>query len=298
MNPSVDFIALPDGRRLRQVRLFISQPQLRAEPFEATVSVRRLMELAAEYRKGAARADLAARSYGRGMSKEEWYKTFLNPNPNEEECAFCRAMATCPAALEKVRSTIIPFGAVEELPEVKPAKRGESTEAKAERREQAEKFVPRDLRALNTAMKAAGFVEDWVLAIRAEAERVMLAGGELEDFGLELGRKGNRTFKDPEAATLLLRKKFRLKLEDCFNLKLKTPTQLEALTKPITLEDGSVESPPLGEKRWEQLCALVTQGDPKPSVKPKAVIKTPYKIEATPPLDAVPDDDEEEDPLW
>lgn len=298
MNPSVDFIALPDGRRLRQVRLFISQPQLRPEPFEAVVSVRRLMELAKTYRDGAARADLAARSYGRGMGKEEWYKTFLNPNPNEEECAFCRARVTCPAAIEKVRSTIIPFGAIEELPEVKPAKRGESAEAKAERREQAEKFVPRDLRALNTAMKAAGFVEDWVLAVRAEAERVMLAGGELEDFGLELGRKGNRTFADPEKATELLRKKFRLRLEDCFNLKLKTPTQLEALTKPLTLEDGTVEPPPLGEKRWAQICALVTQGDPKPSVKPKAVIKTPYKPEATQAFDAVADDSEDDEPMW
>lgn len=298
MNPlpdvkKVDFIQLPDGRRLRQVRLFISQPKLRAEPFEATVTVRQLLDMAGKFRAGAARVEEAARRFDY-MGRSVWEKAFLNPDPNEEECAFCRHKARCNAALEKVRSTIIPFGAVEDLPEVLPAKRGEKPEEKAARRGKVTGYMPRDLVALNNAMKAAGFVEDWLLAVRAEAERVLLAGGVMEDFGLELGRQGNRTFKDPEGVTELLRKKFRLKLEDVFNLKLKTPTQLEELTKPGYDEEADKAVPPLlGDKRWAQVCALVSRGDPKPSVKSKALIKKPYKPDDIKSFAAVPEDEPE-----
>jgi hypothetical protein len=160
-------------------------------------------------------------------------------------------------------------------------------------REVTAKHVPKDMERLNAAMRAAPYIEDWVLAVRAEVERRLLAGEELPDFGLDTGRKGAQAFSDQETATHLLRKKFRLKEKDVFNFKLKTPTQLKELTKPFTDPDtGEVIEPLMGPKRWGQLMDLVSQRDPKPTVKRKDLIKKPYSPPAPAALSALPDEDD------
>lgn len=283
------FLALPDGRRIRQVRLFIHQPKLHSEPQECVVSIKDLLAFARRARSGAASCENAARHYGR-IKMVEWNKTYLNQNPNEVDCAFCRAMSTCPSAQAKVRASITPLGAIEDIDEVPT---GDTPEIKRRRRYITAPFVPVDLDALNAAMKAAPFIEDWILAVRAEIERRLLAGETFADFGLELGRKGNKAFSDPEVATALLRKKFRLKEKDVFKFTLKTPTQLADLAEPsVDPETGEKLPALLGPKQWEQVQELITQADPKPSVKPKSKIRTPY-VPVVTPMDAVPDEDDE-----
>ena len=93
-------------------------------------------------------------------------------------------------------------------------------------------------------------------------------------FGLELGRQGPRKWKDREEIEELLRKKMRLSTEDVYNLKLKSPTQLEEMTK---VPKGSTEKPLIGPRQWTSLKALVVRSDPKPSVKPANAITKPYK---------------------
>jgi hypothetical protein len=283
-------LRLPDGRVIRSVRVFIHQPKLRDEPFEHVYSIAEILALAARFRSGAASVENAIRHH-KVIAIADWNRTYLNPNPNDEDCAFCRAIAVCPSAAEKVRKSITPLGAIEDLDEV-PV--GKAKGVPEQRRAITSRLVPGDMEHLNAAMKATAFIEDWCLAVRAEMERRLLAGESAEDFGLELGRKGARAFKDPEAVTNMLRKTFRLKEKDVFNFKLKTPTQLEDLTKPVIEADGTIIPPLLGEKRWARINALVSQGDPKPSVKPKGVIKTPYTATPPEPLAAIPDEDEDD----
>ena len=53
------------------------------------------------------------RAQRRGDARQDpdgrkWDRTFPNQNPNEEECAFCRAMPTCPSAQRKVVEVVAP----------------------------------------------------------------------------------------------------------------------------------------------------------------------------------------------
>lgn len=287
-------IPLPDGRRIVAIRVHIHQPKLRAEAITRELSVEQIMALAARYRSGAASVANAVKHY-KVISIADWNRTYLNPNPNDEECAFCRAMAECPNAAEKVRQTIIPMGAIEDLDDVPEKTDSEKPAVSAARREIVNRLVPEDMEHLDLAMQKAPFVEDWIAAVRARMEQRLLAGEKAEHFGLDTGRMGARKFIDPEAATVLLRKKYRLKEKDVFNFKLKTPTQLEELTKPVKdPQTGEIIKDPLiGDQRWLAVCKLVDQRPPKPTVKRKDLIKKPHIVEPLKPLDAIADEDDD-----
>jgi hypothetical protein len=200
------------------------------------------------------------------VDDQEWQRLYLNPNPNKDECAFCRAMATCPAYTAKVQAEI---GASFEDLTAAP-----TPEAVIQR-----PGAP----ALSTMMAAVPMLEDLCKAIRAEVERQLLAGDPVAGFGLELGRKGPRKFTAPGEVEELLRRKFRIKMEHVYDMSLKSPTQLEKLTKPGTeVDDLSglpvAIGPVLGDRQWKKLQEFIAQSDPKPSVRPLAVIKNPYTV--------------------
>jgi hypothetical protein len=241
---------------IKTIVLGVYQPKADGHTEDA-VSLDELEAFSVELREKAARVEAAKADRG-VMPDEKWERIYLNPTPNAEECAFCRAMPTCPSANRTLGAFMLDgFGAVEE--------------GKAP--------APRELDSvglplLNRLMHQAPFVEDMILAVRAEVERRLLAGEELADFGLDTGRLGARKFKDAEEAEQLLNKQMRLSKDMIYNFKLKTPTQLEELTKPG--EGG--EAPVLGDTRWKRVCALVTRNDPKPTVKLKSKIKKPYAL--------------------
>ena len=64
----------------------------------------------------------------------------------------------------------------------------------------------------------------------------------------------------------------RLKVEQMYDFTLISPTSAEKLAKA---KKG--ETPVLGPRQWAKLQKLIGRADPKPSVKPKALIKNPYK---------------------
>lgn len=199
--------------------------------------------------------------------REQWDAVYLNPDPNDRDCAFCRAMAVCPNVRRKIEETVGgDFDVVLEKGFVSQVNLGSSEEK------------------LSEAMHVAPLAEDFFKAVRAETERRLLAGQDVPGFGLELGRKGARKFKDPVEAERIMRKVWRLTIEDVYQLELKTPTALEKLTKPLKTVDEAgkpvVAKPIIGPRRWKELCDMVVQADPKPSVKPLKDIKTPYKVEA------------------
>ena len=216
---------------------------------------------------------------------DDWCKRFLHPDPNEEDCAFCRAMATCPAAQAKVKVSLSvdDFDVILEHAAVgiDPVKQlaAEIEEADA---------LGADVGGyLGKLMAATGFIEDWIKAVRAEVERRLLRGEKITGYGLELGRSGARAWKDKQAAEDYLRKTVRLRLEDACDVAVKSPTSVEKLTKA---KKG--ETPLLTQRQWGKLQDNIQRSEPKPSVRPLSVIKEPYTV--NPPtddgMDAVPEE--------
>ena len=161
------------------------------------------------------------------FSDEEWNLAFLNPG--EKQCRWCKAKAWCPA-LTKATDEFIE--ATADVPSM-------------------------EAQALARAMDLAPLMEERVKAVRAAVEGALVKGEAVPGYKLVQGRKGARAWSDEAAAEALLRQKFRLKVEEAYNLKLISPTQAEKV---------------LGEqpKRWAQLEKLIIQSEGKPSVAPES----------------------------
>lgn len=264
---------------VKTIRLMIYQPRV-GGPREWVCDLDYLERFAATARSKAASVEVAAREYNRMKGSPEteaqWAKIFINPTPNDAECAFCKAMAVCPNAEAKVLEALgTDTAPVADAFAAVAADEGMGAQIVA-------KAAAGDL--LTAKLDAVPFIEDWCAAVRGEAERRLLAGDVVPGYGLELGRQGPRKWADPNAVAEVVRKQFRLTVEDAFNLQLKSPTQLEALApkidkktgKPKPLKEG--ETPPvLGPRQWNKLQEFVTRSDPKPSVKPTKAIKNPYQ---------------------
>lgn len=259
MTICADTFAAVRARGIKTVRLVIYQPKVYAEPQVWTCTLDELEAFAALANSKAAMIKAAMRDAD--DPDPSWAATYLHPNPNADDCAFCKAMATCPAYNRAVDTGLAEVGlpAVDAFSEV------------------TEEAMTEKLRALPADRLAAGMasvdmIEGLCTAMRAEVERRLLANELVPGFGLELGRKGARKWADPVIASDVLRKQFRLTVEQAHNLKLKSPTQIEELTKP----DPETGKPAIGPRQWKTLTAMVTQAEPKPSVKPVKAIKRPY----------------------
>ena len=255
-----DAFAAAKANGITTVRLGIYQPKVRAGLSEWSCTLGDLQAFAAHARMKAQCVEGARESFPK-MDREQWDRIYLNPTPNDLECAFCRAMATCPAAAKAVTDTV---GA-------------DFSVVAAE--DYAYDLGQADDAYLNDKMKATAFLEAFVKAVRSEVERRLLAGHDMPDFGLELGRKPPRKWGDDALVEETLRKKYRVTIEDAYNLKLKSPTQIEAMCDEVKLKKVNPDAKPvLGPRQWAAVKQLIVQGDPSPSVKPKSVIKTPYTV--------------------
>jgi hypothetical protein len=271
---------------IKTVRLVVYQPKVDGQT-EYVMPLEELEAFAGELRSRAASVENARRDHGK-VPTEQWNKVYLNQAPNDVECAFCRAKPTCPSALRTLEDFMMEgFDEVISGEAVAPADQLHETLELTDNYNGTEER----LALLNKLMKLAPFCEDMITAVRAEVERVLLTGQDVPDFGLDTGRKGARQFKDEEEAENLLNKTMRIAREHIYTFKLKSPTQLEKLTEP-----GKDGTPPiLGGTRWKRVAALVTQNDPKPTVKLKSQIKKPYIVEkpSNDGFDAIPAEDED-----
>ena len=247
-------------RGITTIRLGIYQPKVREGLSEWSCTLDELAEFA-QWVHGKAQSVEGAKQSFEKMPRAEWDRIYLNPTPNDEECAFCRAMATCPAAAQAVINTV-----------------GADFSVMAGE-DYAYDLAQADEIYLDAKMLAAPFLEQFVKATRSEVERRLLAGHEMPSFGLELGRKPARAWSDADAVEEMLRKKYRVTLEDTYNMKLKSPTQLEASCDTAKLQKVDPGAKPvLGPRQWAAVKAMIKQGDPSPSVKLKSSIKTPYVL--------------------
>jgi len=158
---------------------------------------------------------------------------FGNLVPGEKQCRWCKAKAVCPALKDEVQASTALAASPDDFRDLHD--------------------VPSD--NLGAAMDKVALIEGWCLAIRAEVERRLFAGGSVEGYKLVEGRRGNRSWVD-EKDTEALFKSFRLKQDEMYDLKLISPTKAEKLIKD--------KSP----KRWAKVDGLISRSDGKPSVAP------------------------------
>ena len=163
--------------------------------------------------------------------------------PSEKACQWCKAKATCPALSKAVAETVGVAG-IDDMEDL-TAETVADPDALTNRSH------------LSSAMSKVSMIEDWCKAVRAAVEGELIAGRAVPGYKLVEGRRGPRSWSDEAAAEELLRKTFRLKVEEAYNLKLISPPQAEKVL---------ADSP----RRWNKAKALITQGQGKPSVAPES----------------------------
>lgn len=227
-----------------RVRMAIVQPRVKRAPSEWDCSVEELEAWGrSTARSAVASARLAAETFG----AEGWQETFLRPA--EKACKFCKAKATCPALRAEVASTVSSsVGA--------PASPDEFAELDVLA---AEELQYADDAWLSAALGKLDLIEDWCKAVRAEAERRLLAGRPVPGWKLVQGKKGARQWVDAKVAEDVL-KSMRLKQEEMYEMKLISPTTAEKLYKAGTI----------GPRQWPRLQELITQSEGKPHVAPES----------------------------
>lgn len=226
-----------------RVRMVISQPRLRYAPSEWDCSVEELEAWGRSTARSAVATCINATKSDEGPASDLWREIFLRPS--EKACNFCKAKATCPALRAEVAATI-----------------GQSDAAAPDEFESVTVVTPgadTDAAIVSACLAKVDLIEDWCKAVRAEAERRLLAGQRVPGFKLVQGKKSARQWEDDKAAEQAL-KAMRLKVEDMYDLKLISPTRAEKLHKAGTI----------GPRQWPKITALITQRDGKAHVAPES----------------------------
>lgn len=224
-----------------RVRLAISQPRIKRAPSEWDCSVEQLEAWGRSTARSAVNTCRTARgTHGQG----DWESTFLRPA--EKACKFCKAKATCPALRDEVwKSTHDGSG---------PATAGEFEDLVVADDAHI-KICSSDW--ISGALSKVDLIEDWCKAIRAEAERRLLAGDNVPGFKLVQGKKGNRAWSKPADVEALF-KSMRLKESEMYDFKLISPATAEKLAKAKVI----------GPRQWPKVQEMITQSEGKAHVAP------------------------------
>jgi hypothetical protein len=154
--------------------------------------------------------------------------------PGEKQCRWCKAKATCPALKDEVLQLVA--ADVSEFDDLTPAN----------------VVSEGDPDWLASAMDKVGLVEDWCKAVRAEVERLLMAGDEVPGYKLVEGRQGPRKWADAASVEETL-KSWRLRKDEMYDFSLISPTTAEKVLTPA---------------RWEKLQKQIVRTPGKPSVAP------------------------------
>ena len=211
------------------VTMVIHQPRLN-HVSEWSIPLRTLREFGDRVRDAAATVAEAVSVADIGVD------SYLHPG--EKPCRFCKAKASCPALRAEVAGIVHEAATLDDfadlVPQVPDSQTGDNY--------------------LSAAMAKVELVEHWCKAVRAEVERRLLAGQQVDGYKLVQGKRGNRKWSDDAAVEKLL-KTFRMRQDEMYDLSLISPTKAEKLFK---------ENP----KRWAKVQEHITQSEGKPSVAP------------------------------
>lgn len=166
-----------------------------------------------------------------------------------DHCRWCSAKATCSALRDEVAATVFDVGHVatpedfEALAPTDPAIGPGDTDHAA---------------WLSAALAKADVIEDWIRSIRAEVEGRLIAGKPVPGYKLVRGRQGDREWSDPAQAEHTIVKLWKLREEQAFSRKLKSPAAIEKLVKANVID----------ARQWDAIQGLVHRAPGKPSVAP------------------------------
>jgi len=124
-----------------------------------------------------------------------------------------------------------------------------------------------DSKQLAEAMALVDEVEAWGKAVKKAAHEALEKGGRVEGWKL-VNKRATRVWTDPEAVEKRIRNAKKIKLEDGFTYKLKSPAQLEKACK-----EKSVPWKPYAENiaHVSSGTTLAPEGDKRPSVQVKEI---------------------------
>ena len=213
------------------VTMVIHQPRLN-HVSEYSIPVEQLLTFADDVRKSANNV----RSSDAGLV------------PGEKQCKFCKAKATCPALRAEMAEVVGGSADLSDFADLVPQEITSET---------SDNYLP-------VAMSKIEMIEQWCKAVRAETERRLLAGQPVTGYKLVEGRAGNRAWKDAKAVEEMMKKTFRMRDDQVYDLKLISPTKAEKVFK---------ENP----KRWANLQEQIVRSEGKPSVAP-ATDKRPEMV--------------------
>lgn len=235
---------------IEHCRAVILQPRLKRVPAEWDCTVADLRKWAHDTARSAAMSRQMAAKLA--DDSDQWRETYLRPN--EKSCRFCKAKATCPALRNGVASTVFdsPAASPDEFADL-------ALPFKA--------YDGNDPEWIAASLSKVDLIEDWCKAIRAEAERRLLAGESVPGFKVVQGKRGNRQWRNAEEAEQMM-KTFRLKQEEMYDFKLISPTSAEKLAKAETI----------GKRQWPKLQELITQSEGKPHVAPESDARPALEI--------------------
>jgi hypothetical protein len=222
--------------QIQRFRIVIHQPA-QGPATEYAFGTSELAAFEKETRIKAARVDEAAANADKWVGKSLEYL-----NPAKKACEWCRAKATCPALDHLLQQQV---GASFE----------DITAAKA-----TPVPPPDDLPALGQKFAVLGLIEDWIKAVRAQVESILIKHNNdaetMQAVGAKLvqGRQGARKWASEDEAEKVL-KALRLKQDEMYDYSLISPTTAEKLLKPAP-------------KRWMRVQSLITRSDGMPSVAP------------------------------
>lgn len=230
-----------------RVRMAISQPRVKSAPSEWDCSVDELEAWGRKKARAAVWRCSEAKNVHPGVSVlYTWEEHYLKPS--EKACKFCKAKATCPALRKEVVNT-----AFDRQPAT-PDEFADMTVLSV-----GDAGPDADVGWVAAALTRVDMIEDWCKAIRAEAERRLLAGKPVPGYKLVQGKKGNRQWADAKATEEAF-KAMRLKLEEMYDFKLISPTTAEKLHKAGTI----------GPRQWPKIQTMITQSEGKPHVAPES----------------------------
>ena len=223
--------------------LVVDQPRVFDELQIHRMTAEDLQSFAAEAQEHVAeiyRADSA--SAVPGVKFAAWAEKWLRPG--EKQCRFCNFKPGCPALAKGLASSIRTAAAA--LPE----EFDDLTEEVAAALEEPETVTDR----LAAGLSIADQLEQLAKAYRSTGEQILLTGGQISGWKLVAGKRGNRAWANATEAESVL-KAMRLKVDEMYDQKLKSPTQI---TKALA------DSP----RRLKKVTPLITQADGKPHLAP------------------------------
>ena len=280
---AIDMLSIAHDFDDFEIVLSIVQPRCSQVPQEHSMTLPELDAWFETVAKPAiTRSRVAVDTYrptGDAVVRLQWEETFLQPG--ESQCQYCRAKTTCPALRDDVTETV--FG--EPMATASDFMGAETTtisHAIEEAVVQIWSGAPIN-DWVGAALDKVDMIEDWCKALRAEAERRMLAGEEIPGYKLVQGKQGPRAWTDEAEAEKILKAMLRTN-ELVYDFKLISPTSAEKLAginpktgEPQKLKDGDPK-PPIGPRQWPKLQALIKRSPGKPHVAPLSDSREPLKL--------------------